>query len=464
MKTTHPTRLILAALFAVPALGLASTAQGQILINEANAIGVGGEFVDIGGTSKPYEGYDYGVLTHSGNNNSPTAVVNPGNPFAADVDSGTTGNQTTLPNGWDGTTGWARIEGNGGDWLEFVVTQDNLDLRGWTLYWENDDDQNGTIGSNADERGHISFSQSAAWSNLRAGTIVTISEDASVSEIRDDYHNGSGFPMTGVDDTGFNYDLTTDLSFDPVGNGTPTAPGANADWHIHFHLDESFTDNGIATDYFEAFSDIKVDNDGWQAVFFNASNTTIAADANSAKLRSELDLSTGIVGELIGENTPTWGDNTGGGGVNNEELLAFLGDPTTDGTSLSADYEDVDFSTFGTENLYNLLTEDTLDGVQDFSDIRAWLDDILPGDANLDGTVDFLDFSALSASFGETGTGWAEGNFNGDGETNFQDFSILSSNFGNSSLALADFAAVPEPGSLALMGVAGLALFQRRRR
>ncbi|MEM6257714.1 MAG: PEP-CTERM sorting domain-containing protein [Planctomycetota bacterium] len=470
MTPTRTTRLLLATLFAAPAIGLSTGAAGQIIINEGNAVGVNGQFLQTD-VNKPYEGYDYGSIAHSGNNNDPNAVTNPGNPFPADVDSGTGGNQTTLPNGWNGTTGFARIQGNGGDWLEFVVTEDNLDIRGWTLYWENDDaDSNGNeygggivirdgiVGETATERGQIKFTQNAAWSNLRAGTIITISEDNSINEIRDGYDSTlfGGAPGSNIHDTGFNYDLNTDLSFDPI----------NDDWHIHFHLDESQTDNGNATEYFEAFSNIKVDNDDWRAVFFDETNTTIADDADDdTKLRSALDLSTGIVGTFIGESAANWGGDTGSGGLNNTEVISNNADPTVDGTASNNGYEDIDWSTFGAANMYNVgSNENTLEGVQDFSAIRAWLDSILPGDADLDGDVDSDDFNILAFNFGEPG-GWTQGNFDGDATVDSDDFNILAFNFGAgspTSISL-EVTSVPEPASLTLLGVAGLALLRRRR-
>jgi hypothetical protein len=52
------------------------------------------------------------------------------------------------------------------------------------------------------------------------------------------------------------------------------------------------------------------------------------------------------------------------------------------------------------------------------------------GDANLDGTVNLLDFNRLAGSFGASNALWSQGNFNYDNETNLLDFNLLASNFG----------------------------------
>ncbi|MDB5327573.1 MAG: hypothetical protein JWM57_3142 [Phycisphaerales bacterium] len=103
----------------------------------------------------------------------------------------------------------------------------------------------------------------------------------------------------------------------------------------------------------------------------------------------------------------------------------------------------------------------------------------LPGDANLDGSVNFNDFLVLQNNFNAASTRFDQGNFNYDGVTDFNDFLVLQNNFGQSITgisvpvtasevaALSAFASanapVPEPTSLAMIGV-GIGLLGRRRR
>jgi len=55
-----------------------------------------------------------------------------------------------------------------------------------------------------------------------------------------------------------------------------------------------------------------------------------------------------------------------------------------------------------------------------------------PGDANLDGFVNFADFLMLSTNFGkEVDAVWADGDFNGDERVDFADFLLLAEEFGN---------------------------------
>ena len=65
---------------------------------------------------------------------------------------------------------FGRVLGNGGDWLELVVIQDHLDLRGNSLSIAE--------GTGAGRTTTVlNFTQSSLWSDLRSGTIITVAED-----------------------------------------------------------------------------------------------------------------------------------------------------------------------------------------------------------------------------------------------------------------------------------------------
>jgi|GEM_PF-2123750 len=86
------------------------------------------------------------------------------------------------------------------------------------------------------------------------------------------------------------------------------------------------------------------------------------------------------------------------------------------------------------------------------------------GDADLSGTVDSTDFSALAAGYGVTsGAIWVQGDFNYDGKVNTQDFNYLAGNFGAVAIPAPGLGSVvPEPASLMILGLG--ALVGRRRR
>jgi hypothetical protein len=90
----------------------------------------------------------------------------------------------------------------------------------------------------------------------------------------------------------------------------------------------------------------------------------------------------------------------------------------------------------------------------------------LSGDANLDCTVDTLDFNLLAANFGRTGRHWNNGDFNYDGGVNTIDFNNLAANFGRSiaDVVVAPGDVIPEPSVLVLPAIALCAARARRHR
>jgi hypothetical protein len=110
-----------------------------------------------------------------------------------------------------------------------------------------------------------------------------------------------------------------------------------------------------------------------------------------------------------------------------------------------------------------------MDGSVNDDDHTFWIANLkktLPGDTDLNFTVDFTDFLKLSGSFGNPGTnGWANGNFDTDIDVDFADFLKLSGNFGATAGAAVSAQSVPEPSSamLGIFAVGMLGLVFRRR-
>jgi hypothetical protein len=98
------------------------------------------------------------------------------------------------------------------------------------------------------------------------------------------------------------------------------------------------------------------------------------------------------------------------------------------------------------------------DGHVSLADVDAWLVTVgrLSGDADLDGSVQFADFTILANSYGQAET-WTHGDFDASGAVQFPDFAILANNFGKSAPVVT---AVPEPAAalLLLVGIFGLGL------
>jgi autotransporter-associated beta strand protein len=106
----------------------------------------------------------------------------------------------------------------------------------------------------------------------------------------------------------------------------------------------------------------------------------------------------------------------------------------------------------------------------------------LYGDANLDGSVNSIDFGNMAANFGKSGKVWDQGDFNYDGVVNSIDFGLLAGNFGksvggNADVTSADWAAldafasanglmadVPEPATTGLLALGIVGVLTRRRR
>jgi len=101
--------------------------------------------------------------------------------------------------------------------------------------------------------------------------------------------------------------------------------------------------------------------------------------------------------------------------------------------------------------------------------------DLLPGDSDLDGDVDVLDYLTVKASMGSRNRTWRQGDFDNDGDVDRSDLLAVMTNLGHVShphpIAVtptppwqAGDSTIPEPGALALLGAGSVVLLRRRRR
>lgn len=173
----------------------------------------------------------------------------------------------------------------------------------------------------------------------------------------------------------------------------------------------------------DVFGSIGISSIYWPMLYANRWNRiVIAVSCGATTGRTFLDYY--INGVFVGQTNAS-------GGVDGRWALYSHdeGDPTSDAVDILAD-NDLE-QTRGKVSMIafydRVLTTD-----------EAWAFGgpgrfVLPGDANLDGTVDIGDYALLSSAFGssEGDPNWDENcDFNNDGSVDIGDYAILSSNFG----------------------------------
>jgi len=90
----------------------------------------------------------------------------------------------------------------------------------------------------------------------------------------------------------------------------------------------------------------------------------------------------------------------------------------------------------------------------DTRDVSFALAVVIPGDANGDHNVNVGDLGILAANYGQSPRDWATADFNGDTTVNVGDLGILAAHYGEH---------LPEPATMGLLMIGGLALLRRRR-
>ena len=215
---------------------------------------------------------------------------------------------------------FGRVLGNGGNWVEFIVIQDHLDIRGYKLRWAEtlNTATNGAdlwYGNGAVEQGIVTFSNNAVWSDMRAGTILTVCEfDAS---------NTAG-------------SKNDDFTFDPC----------NGDWWINAHTFNNPT-------YFTTTTNKTLDVPGNFSV------------GNNGWLMEIRDKNNGLVTAGCGEGGALYG----GSGVSSTEVCKLEAQASADITNAS--YDDGDNSSFGSPNSWKDAIFVTCKVHQDFTALRA---------------------------------------------------------------------------------------------
>jgi len=85
-----------------------------------------------------------------------------------------------------------------------------------------------------------------------------------------------------------------------------------------------------------------------------------------------------------------------------------------------------------------------------------------PGDANVDRKVDVGDLGILAANWDTQAHRWTSADYTGDGVVNVGDLGVLAANWGWSGSPAGVGSSIPEPASLILLALGGLAIRRRR--
>lgn len=252
---------------------------------------------------------------------------------------------------------------------------------------------------------------------------------------------------------------------------------------------QAFVDGVVARGQPGALSTPETDFGPWggSAFFDNATNWNFNVAAGPSTGQSDfLSVALHELAHLVGFGTaPSFDTNRSGLVFTGPKATAQHGNTVTLANTghLSA----LNSTVNGTTTQQVALSPSITTGTRKLMTLLDWavLDDIgwdlaRPGDANASGGVDFDDLLLLAQNYGGSDKSWSEADFNYDRTVNFDDLLALAKNYNTTGplpAALAeaggaDFAAdwalaqalVPEPATIATLGMGAFALVGRRRR
>jgi hypothetical protein len=184
------------------------------------------------------------------------------------------------------------------------------------------------------------------------------------------------------------------------------------------------------------------------------------ADATSVSLAPTLSWSAVPASAGIRLHTKLWSD-VGNGSLVAQNIYTL---PTQTsswtpsvGMNQNADYSwEVDVDN-GTSNTMRVGSDQFIaDSVFSYCSLADFTTKAcIPGDINGDGLVDVADYNIWAANVGKTGATWSQGDLNGDGLVDVADYNIWAANVGKT-------ASTPEPATLSLLALGGMALLRRR--
>ncbi len=302
---------------------------------------------------------------------------------------------------------FGRTLSNGGDWFELVVITDHLDMRNWRL----DIYEGGAFSET------LLLSNNSVWSDLRSGTIITVSEnvpnDASYNPAAGDWWinvqaNGDA---NGAYITASNFAVSNDnwqlrirnalgaVKFGPAGEGVSPASGISGTEIFRLETDPNASVTANSSDY----------DDGKDTSTFGAPNHWGSQDINEirtvARQPSEVNLVSPDGAETIsgGAVYPVTWQTTG---TVASVLVEFSLD---NGQTWSAVYPENIGNTGGYDWLVPMVESDqclvrvvNANNLAVFDTSAAVFTIIicpLEGDVDGDCAVDFYDFAALASDW-----------------------------------------------------------------